>query len=595
VKTSDDLTTLTGGNMKATSIYDRRPWLNHYEKGVPHEIPLMIALLPDILEMSARHFPDNSALNFEGYRVSYRKLNSMVDRFSAHLYSLGVRKGDAVAILLPNLISCVVCYYAIIKIGAIAVMNNPLYSDRELEHQFNDSGAKILITLDLLANRMIGLRPKTQIKQIIYATAGDFLPPVKKVLFRLFGKKKRLSASVNKADDLYCFNKLIKEPAPPAPETILSSDDVAMYQYTGGTTGVSKGVMLTHGNLGNHVQQLKAWLPQFKEGEEVMLGALPFFHVFGLTVCMNFSILMGWENLIVAKPQAENLIKTITKYRPTFAPMVPTMFINILKHPDIEKADMTSIMACFSGSAPMPVEVIKEFEAKTGAAILEGYGLTESSPIVCVNPFSGTRKAGSIGLPFPSTRCRIVNINDGKSDTPQGDCGELIIRGPQVMKGYYKNINETEDVLKDGWLYTGDIARMDEDGYFYIVDRIKELIISGGYNVYPRDIEDVIYTHPDIQEAAVIGIPHPSRGEAVKVFAVLKEGRSLTQKALIDFCAKRLAKYKLPVKVEFRQSLPKSSLGKILKKILKEEEMKKSLTIKKDNCLLKEYPTGHVL
>ncbi len=576
MKTSNDLTILTGGIMKATSIYDRRPWLKHYENGVPHEISLTNTLLPDILEMSARRFPNNSALNFEGYRVTYKKLNSLVDRFSAHLYSLGVRKGDSVAILLPNLISTVVCYYAIIKIGGIAVMNNPLYSDRELENQFNDSGAKILITLDLLANRMIGLRPRTQIKQIIYATAGDFLPPVKKVMFRLFGKKKRLTASVNKANDLYCFEKLIKKPAPPAPEINISSDDVAMYQYTGGTTGVSKGVMLTHGNLSNHVQQLKAWLPRFKEGEEVMLGALPFFHVFGLTACMNFSILMGWENVIVAKPQAENLIKAITKQRPTFAPMVPTMFINILRHPDIEKADMTSIRACFSGSAPMPVEAIKEFETKTGAVILEGYGLTESSPIVCVNPFSGTRKAGSIGLPFPGTQCRIVNIKDGNTDVQQGECGELIVRGPQVMKGYYKT-NETEEALKEGWLYTGDVARMDEDGYFYIVDRIKELIISGGYNVYPRDIEEVIYTHPDIYEAAVIGIPHPSRGEEVKVFAVLKEGKSMTQKELIDYCAERLAKYKLPAKVEFRQSLPKNAVGKILKRVLKEEEMNRSI------------------
>ncbi|MBN1907099.1 MAG: long-chain fatty acid--CoA ligase [Deltaproteobacteria bacterium] len=582
--------------MKVTSIYDRRPWLNHYENGVPHEISFTNALLPDFLETSAQRFPNNSALNFEGYRVSYRKLNSMVDRISAHLYSLGVRKGDAVAILLPNLISCVICYYAIIKIGGIAVMNNPLYSDRELEHQFNDSGAKILITLDLLANRMIELRPRTQIKQIIYATAGDFLPPFKKILFKLFGKIKRLTTSVKKADNLYCFNKLIKKPSPPAPKIKISLDDVAMYQYTGGTTGISKGVMLNHGNLSNHVQQLKAWLPRFKEGEEVMLGALPFFHVFGLTACMNFSILMGWENVIVAKPQAENLIKAITKQRPTFAPMVPTMFINILSHPDIAKADMSSIRACFSGSAPMPVEAIKEFEAKTSAVILEGYGLTESSPIVCVNPFSGTRKAGSIGIPFPNTHCRIVSIKDGKTDVPQGECGELIIRGPQVMKGYYKNIRETGAVLKDEWLYTGDVARMDEDGYFYIVDRIKELIISGGYNVYPRDIEEVLYTHPDILEAAVIGIPHPSRGEVVKVFAVLKEGRSLTQKALIDYCAKRLAKYKLPVKVEFRQSLPKSTVGKILKKVLKEEEMKKSLTnSKNDSSLLIEHPVRHVL
>ena len=392
-----------------------------------------------------------------------------------------------------------------------------------------------------------------------------FCPLPKKILFKLFGRKKKLSASVKEADDLYSFAKLMKKIAPKAPKINISPDDVAMYQYTGGTTGVSKGVMLTHENLSHHTQQLRSWLPQFEEGKEIMLGALPFFHVFGLTVCMNFSILMGWENVILVKPQAGNLIKAITNYKPTFAPLVPAMYINILKHPDVEKADMTSVRACFSGSAPMPVEVLKEFEKKTDAVILEGYGLTESSPIVSVNPFSGVRKAGSIGLPFPNTLCRIVDIEDRETDVPVGECGELLVKGPQVMKGYWNNPKETEQILKDGWLSTGDIARMDENGYFYIVDRIKELIISGGYNVYPRDIEAVVYTHPDILEAAVIGIPHPTRGEAAKVFAVLKDGRNMTQKDLIDYCAGKLAKYKLPTKVEFRESLPKSAVGKILK------------------------------
>ncbi len=562
---------------EAKKNYYEMPWLHHYESGVPFEISFEKDLLPDFLERSAKSFPDRSALNFEGYRVTYKELNLMVERFSAHLYSFGIRKGDAVAVMLPNLISCVITYYAIIRIGGVAVMNNPLYSDRELEHQFKDSGAKILITLDLLANRMIDLRPQTSIKQIIYATVGDFLPPVKKILFKLFGRKKKLSALVKEAENSYSFEKLMKKRAAQAPVINLSADDAAMYQYTGGTTGVSKGVILTHGNLSNHVQQLKSWLPRFEEGKEIMLGALPFFHVFGLTVCMNFSILMGWENVIVAKPQAANLINAITNHRPTFAPMVPTMYINILKHPGIEKADMTSIRACFSGSAPMPVEVIREFEAKTGAVILEGYGLTESSPIACVNPFSGLRKPGSIGIPFPDTRCRIVQIEDGETDVAQGECGELLVKGPQVMKGYWNKPEETKRAVRDGWLHTGDIARMDEDGYFYIVDRIKELIISGGYNVYPRDIEEVIYTHPDILEAAVIGIPHPSRGEAAKVFAVLKEGKEMTQKELIDYCSGKLAKYKLPTKVEFRDSLPKSAVGKILKRVLKEEEtLKKS-------------------
>ena len=273
--------------METTATYDKKPWLNQYENGVPSEVSFEKDLLPDFLERSAKRFPDNSALNFEGCRITYKELNSMVDRFSAHLYSFGIRKGDAVAVLLPNLISCVVCYYAIIKIGGIVVMNNPLYSDRELEHQFNDSGAKVLITLDLLANRMIELRLCTGIKQIIYATIGDFLPPVKKVLFKLFGKKKKLAASVKEAKDLYRFKDLMKKRIPLAPVVHLSPDETAMYQYTGGTTGISKGVMLTHENLSNHTQQLKSWLPRFEEGKEIMLGALPFFHVFGISEMMD--------------------------------------------------------------------------------------------------------------------------------------------------------------------------------------------------------------------------------------------------------------------------------------------------------------------
>jgi long-chain acyl-CoA synthetase len=558
--------------MEATSSYDKRAWLKHYENGVPHEISFDTNLLPDFLENSAKNFPDKTALNFQGYRLTYKELHSMVEKFSAHLYSFGIRKGDAVAVLLPSMISCVVSYYAIIKIGGIAVMTNPLYSDRELEYQLNDSGAKVLVTLDLLANRMIDLRPRTWVKEIVYTTFGEYLPPKKKILFELFGKSKNLSASVKEADDLYNFRALMKKDAPKAPKINLSADDVAMYQYTGGTTGISKGVMLTHGNMSIHVQQLKAWLPQFKAGKEVMLGALPNFHVFGLTVCMNFSILMGWENVIVPKPQAEELIEAISNYKPTFAPMVPTMYINILNSPKIDKQDISSIKGCFSGSAPLPVEVIKEFEARTGAVIIEGYGLTEASPIVSVNPFSGVRKAGSIGIPIPNTECRVVDITDGETDVPLGESGELIVKGPQVMKGYWNKPEETEQTLRNGWLYTGDVVRMDEDGYFYIVDRIKEMIISGGYNVYPREIEEVVYEHPDILEAAVIGIPHPTRGEAAKVFAVLRNGREMTPEALIDYCSRKLAKYKWPTEVEFRESLPKSTVGKILKRELKEEE-----------------------
>jgi long-chain acyl-CoA synthetase len=357
------------------------------------------------------------------------------------------------------------------------------------------------------------------------------------------------------------------------PLVSLSFEDIAMYQYSGGTTGISKGVILTHGNLSKQVQQIEAWLPEFKDSSGIMLGALPFFHVFGLTVSMNFAVYMSWGNVLVPKPQAKQLLDAIKHSRPSFAPLVPTMYIGILNHPDIGKVDLTSINGCFSGSAPLPVEVIRDFESKTGAVIIEGFGLTESSPVTHVNPFRGKRKVGSIGIPISDTQCRIVDLETGETDVPVGEPGELIVRGPQVMRGYLNRPDETATALRDGWLYTGDIAKMDEEGYFYIVDRKKDLIISGGYNVYPRDVDEVFYEHPKVQEACSIGIPHPRRGEAVKVFVVLKPGQSLTREELMDYCKDRLARYKLPEEIEFRDDLPKSAVGKVLRKELRKEDM----------------------
>ncbi|MGB5617205.1 MAG: AMP-binding protein, partial [Desulfobacterales bacterium] len=327
--------------------------------------------------------------------------------------------------------------------------------------------------------------------------------------------------------------------------------------------------------LSKNVQQCRAWFPTFKEGEEIMLGALPFFHVFGLTTAMNFAIYVGWENVLVPKPQPEQLLEAIGKYKPTFAPLVPTMYIGILNHANIDRTPLTSIKGCFSGSAPLPVEVIRDFEKRTGAVIVEGYGLTETSPVTHLNPFAGgKRKAGSIGLPIPDTQCRIVELNDGRTDLPTGETGELMVKGPQVMTGYWNKSDATAETLVDGWLHTGDIAQMDAEGYFYIVDRKKDMIISGGYNVYPRDIEEVFFEHPKVQEATAIGIPHPKRGEAVKVFIVLKEGATATQEEMIAFCNEKLAKYKWPTEVEFRTELPKSNVGKVLKKELRQKVRK---------------------
>jgi len=562
--------------MTQQTVYQDKPWLAHYDEGILEFVDHEETCMPEFLNRTADKFPDKMALLFQGYRMTYRELRQMVDRFAATLTDFGIQKGDSVAILLPNLIPCVVSYYAILKIGAVVVMNNPLYTDRELEHQFNDSGAKLLITLDLLGNRMIDLRAKTGIKQIIYTSIGDYLPFPKNLLFPLVGKKKGLKADVKAAPDLYTWKDALARTTAEPPKVALSFDDIAMYQYTGGTTGLSKGVMLNHNNLSRQVQQIRAWFPTFNPGEEIMLGALPFFHVFGLSVAMNFAIYMGWGDILVPKPQPDALLETIGKFRPTFAPLVPTMYIGMLSHPQINQADMTSIKGCFSGSAPLPVEVIREFESKTGAVIVEGFGMTESSPVTHINPFNGQRKVGSIGVPISDTLCRIVDLNDGTTDVPMGESGELLVKGPQVMQGYLNKPDATAETLTDGWLHTGDIAKIDEEGYFFIVDRKKDMIISGGYNVYPRDIEEVFFEHPKVLEAAALGLPHPKRGEQVKVFVVLKEGETATEEEFIEYCKEKLASYKLPTMIEFRKDLPKTNVGKVLKKDLRAEELKKA-------------------
>jgi len=563
-----------------TLRYQDKPWLRFYDAGVPEFIDYEQMLLQHYLEDNSRKIPDNTALIFQGYRLSFREFNEMADAFAAFLQAQGVKKADAVALLLPNVIPCPVAFYAIMKIGAVAVMNNPLYADRELLHQFNDARATHLITLDLLANRMIDLRPKTGIKSIVVTSIGDYLPFPKNLLFPLVAKKKGLAATVKPAQEVYQWKQVIREYSQARPTAVpggLGFEDIAMFQYTGGTTGVSKGAILTHGNLSKQAQQINAWLPTFKDNtEEVMLGALPFFHVMGLTVSMNFAITKGWTNILVPKPQPDQLLEAISKFKPTVAPLVPTMFIGVLNHPKTAATDLSSIKACVSGSAPLPLDVIRGFEEKTGSVIIEAFGMTESSPATHVNPFSeGKRKVGSIGIPLPDTQARIVDLDDPEKQMPVGETGELVIRGPQVMLGYRNMPGETEATIINGWLHTGDIAMMDEDGYFYIVDRKKDMIISGGYNVYPRDIDEVLFAHPKVMEACAIGIPHPTRGEQIKAFVVPVKGEAPTQEELIDYCSDKLAKYKLPTRIEFIDELPKTNVGKVLRKDLRAMEAAK--------------------
>jgi len=550
------------------------PWLNSYVSGVPQSINFEKITLIEGFRRSVKEFPNRPAITFMGKVISYKELSDLVDRFATAMAAMGVKKGTKVATLLPNIPQMIIAYYGAMAAGATLVLNNPLYTDHELEHQLNDSESEYLVSLDLLAPRMIALKPKTKIKKIIFCHINDYLPFPKKQLFPRV--KKAMYKDIEETADVIGFLNLIKKTKPNPPTVKLTFDDLGTLQYTGGTTGVSKGVMLTHGNLCKNVQQITAWFPTFVKGAETSMGALPFFHSFGMTTVMNLSLFNGYNIIPIPRPEPQALLEATDAFKPSFLPLVPTMFVGMLRHPDLKKFNLKSVKGCFSGAAPLALETIKEFEAATGSQICEGYGLSETTPVVTINPFGGKTKVGSIGLPIPDTEIKIVDVDTGKKEMKPGEPGELIIRGPQVTQGYYNKPNETKASLKDGWLYTGDIGTMDEEGYFYIVDRKKDMIIAGGYNIYPRDIDEVLYQHPKVAEACAIGVPDPYRGETVKVFVVLKEGQTSSEEEIIKFCKEKLAAYKVPKLVEFVPSLPKSAVGKILRKELRQMELDKA-------------------
>ncbi len=550
-------------------------WLKSYASGVPESIGIVQIPLPEALSKTAGRFPGNAALQFQGTTISYARLDEMVSRFAAALRGLGVKPGEKVALLLPNLIQTVVATYGAWRAGAVAVMNNPLYTDRELEHQFNDSGSQYLVSLDVLVPRMIDLREKTGIKKIVSCHIRDYLPFPKKQLFPFVMKQMHLKTPV--AKEVYEFTDLLKKYGPLADPPKLNWDETAVLMYTGGTTGVSKGVQLTHGNLSSNCQQGISWFPQFEDGKEVVIGALPFFHSFGLTTVMNAGIFHGYSIALIPKPEPKSILDAIDTYKATYIPAVPTLYNGMINFPDLKKYSLKSLRACFSGGAPMPLDTIKNFEGLTGAQICEGYGLTESSPVTHINPYGGVTKPGTIGLPIPNTDAKLVDVDDyTKEVTEKGQPGELCLKGPQIMKGYINRPDETEATLKDGWLLTGDIAVVDEEGYFSIVDRKKDMIISGGFNIYPRDVDEVLFAHPKIMEACVIGVPDAHSGERIKAFVVLKKGETATAEEIIEYCRENLTRYKIPKYVEFVDDLPKSAVGKILRKELRAMELAKS-------------------
>lgn len=553
------------------------PWVKNYEEGVPHQPEIPDIALYEILDRSVEKYPDNIATFFMGATITYKELLSLVDAFTSALIDLGVKKGDRVAIHLPNCPQFVISYFAVLKAGAIIVPCNPLYVEREMENQLNNSGAEVIITMTKFYPVVKQIRAKTKLRHVIVTNIKDFFTGKLRLLFTLFKEKKdghRVDVTVN--ENTHMFLDLLKkyEGRKPQKAAIDPAEDLALLMYTGGTTGVPKGAMLTHRNLLANAIQTSAWFTKLRPGKEKLLTVLPLFHSYGLTTCLNMGILNGGELILLPQFKLEEVLQTIDKQKPTLFSGVPTMYVAINNYPEIKKYDVSSIVACISGAAALPVEVQTKFEQLTGGRLVEGYGLSEASPVTHANPIFGNRKTGSIGLPFPGTIAKVVNPEDG-SDMPMGEIGELAVKGPQVMKGYWNNPEESAQMLKGEWLLTGDMARMDEDGYFYIVDRKKDMIIAGGYNIYPREIEEVLYTHPKIQEAVVASVPDSYRGETVKAFVVLKEGETATPEEIIEFCKAKMAKYKVPTKVEFRDSLPKTMVGKILRRILVEEEKKK--------------------
>jgi long-chain acyl-CoA synthetase len=553
-----------------------RIWYKHYDLRIPRSIEYPDVCLPLALQKNALSLPNTIATEFFGARLTYAALWNQILRFANALSQLGVKPGDRVAILLPNCPQAIIAYYATLWLGGVVVMTNPLYVEREMEFQWGDAEATFAIVLDHLYPKVEKILPHLSIPKVIVTSIRDYLPHILKFLYPLKARQKKLFTAVPYSDRVLSFSRLIRMASPhPAPFSS-ALDDLAVLQYTGGTTGTPKGVMLSHRNLLANVVQLEAWVPDLRRGEERFLAILPFFHVFGMTVAMNLTLYTGCTAIIVPRFEIQEFLKLLKKTRPTLFPGVPSIFVAIVADPKVSSYDLSSIRLCITGSAPMPLEVLRRFEELTGCIIIEGYGLSEASPVTHANPIGGARKVGSIGIALPDTDCRIVDLDLGVEEKPTGEVGELVVLGPQVMRGYWKLPQETTDTLREGWLYTGDIARMDEDGYVFVVDRKKDIIISCGYNVYPREIDEVLYEHPKILDAVAIGVPDLYRGETVKAYVVLKAGESVTEEEIIQFSKARLAAYKVPRAVEFRQSLPKSMVGKVFRKELRQEMLRHS-------------------
>ena len=550
-----------------------QPWLHHYPEGIDWSAPLTRRALNEYIDDAEIRFADRPAIDFLGRKTTYAQLATHIRQAAKGFQNMGVTKGSRVGLCLPNTPYSVICYFGALRAGATVVNYNPLYVERELAFQISDSETEIMVTMDLklLYPKVAAMLSQTEsLKQIVVCRMAPILPPLKGLLFGIVKRKE--IAAITDDDTTMRFEDLINNDGQPEEVEIDIEQDIAVLQYTGGTTGRSKGAMLTQANLSANISQMLSWFPGLRPGEEKIVGVLPLFHVFAMTAVMNFAVASGTEMILLPRYELEQTLKTLSAKKATLFPAVPTIYTAINQAPDLAKYDLSSIRYCMSGGAPLPLEVKRQFEQITGCKLVEGYGLSESSPVATCNSMSGTNKENSIGLPVPGTDITIHDLEAPHDLMPVGERGEVWIKGPQIMKGYLNQAEETADTLRDGWLRTGDVGYMDDQGHFFLVDRLKDLILCSGYNVYPRMVEEAIYLHSAVSEVTVIGIKDEYRGESPKAFVKLKPNESLNETDLKQFLEDKLSKIEMPSKIEFRDELPKTIIGKLSKKELVAEE-----------------------
>ena len=555
-----------------------RPWLAHYDAGVPHAINVPLIALPELLAQAAQDFPAAPALLFYGTTISYAELDTLAWRFASALVRAGVTPGERVALVLPNTPQAVICFYGALRAGATVVLANPLHEAGALIRQVEDAQAASIVALSMFHPLIIQARERVPFARVIYTNLKEYLPGTQRRLFTLLRQEREGHRVPDaEADRSLWLARMLEEARQLEPATSvcppLAPNQPAVILYTGGTTGEAKGVLHTHASLVANALQTRAWVPDLRRGRERVLCALPFSHAYGMTACMNFAIALAAAMILLPTFETENVLHATRRDRPTVFPGVPPMYAALTDVKGVRDYGLASLRACLSGAAPLPIEVQEGFERITRARLVEGYGLTEAGPVTHVNPVAGAHRHGFIGLPLPSTEAKIVDMASG-ADLPPGQIGELLVRGPQLMQGYWNRPAETaEAITLEGWLRTGDLARMDADGFFQVIERKKEMIVAGRFNIYPRDVEEVLYEHPKVLEAAVAGVPSGAAGASdVKAFVVLRQGESATAEEIIQFLRERISSYKLPTAVEFRAALPRSFIGKVLRRVLVEGE-----------------------